>query len=313
MKKYNVYIDGAEGTTGLRIRQRLADQADIALIDIPESLRKDPAARGQLINQSDLVFLCLPDEAAREAVALARPDVRIIDTSTAHRTHPDWRYGFPELGPDFRNHVINGHRISLPGCHASGFIALVRPLIEAGVLNPDAPLSCFSLTGYSGGGKKMIAAYQNSERAAAYAAPRPYALGQAHKHLPEMAAYAGLKTPPVFCPVVADFYNGMVISVPLHAGQLTRMLSARAVAEIYRDFYSEDAGLVRALPYTGENGILSANELADSDVMQVGVEGNNERFTLMARLDNLGKGACGAAIQCMNLMLGRPELAGLVV
>lgn len=314
MKEYRIFIDGAEGTTGLQLRRRLAARENITLLEISESGRKDAGERKKLMDRSDLVFLCLPDEAAREAAVTARDsDVKIIDASTAHRTSPLWQYGFPELDADFRENIIHGRRISVPGCHASGFVALVRPLVQAGILAADAALCCLSLTGYSGGGKQMIAEYENPARSAGYAAPQIYALQQQHKHLPEMAVYAGLSHPPVFCPVVADYYSGMVVSVPLHASQLKQAIPPDAIVTLYQETYSLASGLVQVLRYTGANGVSPANQLSGSDRMELSVEGNAERFTLTARFDNLGKGACGAAIQCMNLALGLPELEGLII
>ncbi len=304
-----VFIDGAAGTTGLRIHERLAERPDVTLLTLPEEARKDPAARAACMNVADVVFLCLPDAAAAEAVGFVTdPDVVVIDTSTAHRTAPGWVYGFPEL-PGARDAIRGAKRIANPGCHASGFIALVAPLVAAGILKKDAQLTCFSLTGYSGGGKKMIAAYEAADRSPLYDAPRQYGLSQTHKHLPEMTAYTGLVTPPVFCPIVADYYAGMEVTVPLFARQVKG--GKAAVEAVYRDCYAE--GLIRYAEAADEEGFLAANAFAGLDTMQVTVTGSDERFLLVARFDNLGKGASGAAIQNMNVALGLDETTGLNV
>jgi N-acetyl-gamma-glutamyl-phosphate reductase len=308
-----VFIDGREGTTGLRIHERLSAFPDISLLTLPEERRKHPAARRELLHEADIAFLCLPDDAARESAQLAQGSaVRIIDASTAHRTAQGWNYGFPELSAAHAQAVQNGARTAVPGCHASGFIALAYPLVASGALDPSSLLSCFSLTGYSGGGKKMIAEYEDPERDIAYSSPRQYATAQSHKHLPEMQIHAGLDTPPVFNPVVADFYAGMLVSVPLHKAQLSKPLSARDIQAIYAEHY-DGRRLIYVHPYAGKNLTLAANALSGRDCMELFVEGNDERMTLFARFDNLGKGASGAAVQCMNLMLGRDETAGLVL
>ena len=307
MKK--VFIDGSAGTTGLRIADRLSHRRDIELITLPDNLRKDPSARHDALNEADIAFLCLPDEAAKEAAAMVENDrTAVIDTSTAHRVSPGWVYGFPEIG-GFREKIVSAKRIANPGCHASGFIALVAPLREAGILPPDAPLSCFSLTGYSGGGKKMIAAYEAEGRETLLDAPRMYGLTQAHKHLPEMQKYCGLEQAPIFCPVVAPYYAGMEVTVPLFAHQLKG--GRAAVERLYAAYYAK--GLVRFVSGDDEAGCLSAGALAGRDDMLITVQGNEERILLIARFDNLGKGASGAAIQNMNLILGAEEKAGLEV
>ena len=304
-----VFIDGAAGTTGLRIHERLAERPDVTLLTLPEEARKDPAARAACMNVADVVFLCLPDAAAVEAVGFVTdPDVVVIDTSTAHRVCPGWAYGFPEL-PGARDAIRGAKRIANPGCHASGFVALVAPLVAAGILSKEAELSCFSLTGYSGGGKKMIAAYEAADRSPLYDAPRQYGLLQAHKHLPEMTAYTGLVTPPVFCPIVADYYAGMEVTVPLFASQIKG--GREAVAAAYSTCYGE--GLIRYVEQADEEGFLSAGAFAGLDTMQVTVAGNDERLLLIARFDNLGKGASGAAIQNMNVALGLDETTGLTL
>jgi N-acetyl-gamma-glutamyl-phosphate reductase len=304
-----VFIDGSAGTTGLRIAERLSARPDLLLIRLPESLRKDREARRDALNRADVVFLCLPDAAAREAVALIEnPDTVVIDTSTAHRTDPAWVYGFPEL-PGRREKIRYAKRIANPGCHASGFIALIEPLVDRGLLDPSTPLSCTSLTGYSGGGKAMIAAYEAQDRDPLLAAPRLYGLSQTHKHLPEMRLYAGLTAPPVFCPIVAPYYAGMTAIVPLPAEAVRGGLPAAAAC--YRDRYRE--GLIRFRPDADEEGFLSAAALAGRDDMEIAVFGNEERLLLVSRFDNLGKGASGAAIQNMNILLGLDETTGLVL
>ena len=303
----NVFVDGSAGTTGLNILERLAGRQDIALLTLPEERRKDESSRREMLNAADLVFLCLPDAAAREAVSwLKDPSVRVIDTSTAHRTAPGWVYGFPELSGQ-RERIMSARLVANPGCHASGFIALARPLAEEGMIPPDTALTSFSLTGYSGGGKKMIAEYEAPDRPALLDAPRMYGLGQTHKHLPEMQALCGLDAAPAFCPVVAPYYAGMEVVVPLFRGQCKA--APAEIAACYEAYYR--CGLVRYTPADSEGGFLSANALQGTDELHVTVCGNGERILLVARFDNLGKGACGAAIQNMNLMTGRPEYEGL--
>ena len=297
-----VYIDGKEGTTGLQIYDRLAARTDIELLLIDEERRKDTEERRKLLNAADLVFLCLPDAAAVEAVSLIENgNTRVIDCSTAHRTHPDWAYGFPELSAKRREAIRTARRVANPGCHATGFISIVYPLTALGILPRDAALSCFSLTGYSGGGKKMIAQYEG-ERESELDSPRIYGLSQGHKHLPEMQKVCGLTVPPVFSPIVASYYKGMATTVPLF---LDRETLARALTEYYRG-----PGVVRVCD-EWEGTMLAANTLAGSDNLRLIVQGNRERSTVTALFDNLGKGASGAAVQNMNLMLGFEETAGL--
>ena len=304
-----VFIDGSAGTTGLRIADRLAQRKDIQVMTLSDELRKDPNARKDAICSAHVAFLCLPDDAARESVALAGDHgVKIIDTSTAHRTDPAWAYGFPEL-TGLRQKIENATRIANPGCHASGFVALVQPLVQTGIIKSDAALTCFSLTGYSGGGKKMIAQYEDPQRDPLLQAPRQYALTQQHKHLKEMVSLCQLQTAPVFCPIVADFYSGMEVTVPLFAKDLTA--DADTIRQLYKEYYAK--GLVRYSDATDPDGMLSAMAFSGRDDMQVGVFGNQERILLTARFDNLGKGASGAAIQNMNIALGLDETTGLNV
>lgn len=307
MKK--IFIDGSAGTTGLRIHERLSLRDDIELITLSDEKRKEPACRKEAINTADIAFLCLPDDAAREAVSFIENDnTVVIDTSTAHRTDPSWAYGFPELSEKQYEKIKNSKRIAVPGCHASGFIALVYPLIESGILSSDILLSCFSLTGYSGGGKKMIGEYESDNRDALLDAPRIYGLTQTHKHLKEMKAISGIDNFPAFLPVVGDFYSGMAVSVPLFASQING--SIEDIKEAYRKKYNW--GMVSFKENADENGFLSAAAFSTKDTMAVSVYGNDERITLEAVYDNLGKGASGAAIECMNIVLGAPFSYGLV-
>lgn len=302
-----VFIDGSAGTTGLRINERLIARNDIELIKLPEEHRKDISARKEAINSSDVTFLCLPDTAAVEAVAFAdNPDTVIIDTSTAHRTAIGWDYGFPEIS-DNRTKLSQSKRIANPGCHASGFIALIAPLTEYGIIKPSAKLTCFSVTGYSGGGKKMIAQYEDKNRNTLLSSPRQYALNQQHKHLKEMAYISGLDSFPAFCPIVADFYSGMEVTVPI----FTEGLSANIddIKKAYQEYYKN--GFVHFCNNADEEGFLSAGAYSGKDNMELSVFGNDERILLVARYDNLGKGASGAAIQNMNIVLGLDEKTGL--
>ena len=303
-----VFIDGSAGTTGLRIRERLSARPDLSLITLPEELRKDPSARAEALDTADVAFLCLPDAAAVEAVSLLGSDSTvIIDTSTAHRTAEGWAYGFPELAGQ-REKIAGSKRIANPGCHASGFIALVAPLVDAGILKSDVRLSCFSLTGYSGGGKKMIADYTADSRDPLLDAPRQYGLSQTHKHLPEMSKVCGLQYLPVFCPIVAPYYAGMEVTVPLTPAETGT--SMEQIRNVYRDYYR--SGMVFFRDGADESGFLSAGSMAGRDDMEISVFGQEDRILLVSRFDNLGKGASGAAIQNMNLVLGLDEAAGLV-
>ncbi len=311
-----VFIDGQEGTTGLSIARRLAGREDIQLIAIDDALRKDAQERRKKIHEADIAILCLPDEAARESVRLAEgSNVRILDASTAHRTKSGWAYGFPELSQEHRKAIKKDARVSVPGCHASGFAGIVYPLVKAGILPPDYPVVCHSVTGYSGGGKKMIAEYEAAGRSALLDSPRQYALIQSHKHQPEMQAVCGLMEAPMFNPIVADFYSGMVVSVPMHTRLLIGKPWKKAIHELLTSRYQGEK-LVRVLPLGAEEtlgGFLPAGGLAGRDDMEILVSGNDERVLLAARFDNLGKGASGAAVQCLNLMLGADELTGLIV
>ncbi len=305
---YKIFIDGSAGTTGLRIRERLSERRDIELLILPEELRKDASARAEMLNQSDISFLCLPDAAAVEAVSLVEnPNTVVIDTSTAHRTAEGWAYGMPELS-GLRERIMTATRIANPGCHAGGFIALVRPLVELGIIRHDVQLTCFSLTGYSGGGKKMIAEYEGADRDPLFDAPRIYALGQEHKHLKEMSKLCGLSKAPVFSPIVASYYSGMEVSVSLTSDMISCTLADIKTA--YTDYYK--SGLIRYDDST-EGGFISASAFSGRDDMTVAAFGNDERITLISRFDNLGKGASGAAIQNMNIRLGLDEAEGLVV
>ena len=305
MKK--VFIDGSAGTTGLRIYERLSQRKDIELVSLPDEIRKDFNARKDIINSSDIVFLCLPDDAARESVSMVEnPDVCIIDTSTAHRTADGWTYGFPEIGGRHEK-IASSRRVANPGCHASGFISLVAPLVELGILKKDAALTCFSLTGYSGGGKKMIAQYQEPGRNVLLDAPRQYGLTQKHKHLPEMAVVSGLDKDPVFCPIVAPYYAGMQVTVPVFADMVNT--DPAGIAAAYEDYY--DGPVVRYCGSSDDGGFLSAGLFAGKDRMAISVFGNGERILLTSSFDNLGKGASGAAVQNMNIILGVDETTGL--
>ena len=303
---YKVFIDGSAGTTGLKIYDRLKLRKDVSLITLPEELRKDACARKDAINSADVCFLCLPDDAARESVTLVENNkVIVIDTSTAHRTSDKFAYGFPEL-KGYKEKIKNSKFIANPGCHASGFISLIQPLIDAGAIKSDAKLSCYSLTGYSGGGKKMIAEYESQDRPSAFDAPRLYALSQSHKHLPEIQKVCRLDYAPVFMPIVCDYACGMQVTVPLFTSDLR--CSIEEVKEIYKQLYN---GKVVYYTEENENGFLTSNNLSGRDDMQVSVFGNGDRITLVSRFDNLGKGASGAAVQNMNVALGIDETYGL--
>ncbi len=312
MEKAKIFIDGSEGTTGLRIHERFAGRDDIELLTISKELRKEKEERARLINQSDITFLCLPDDAARESVSLIENDkVRVIDTSTAHRTCEGWAYGFPELSKVHRKQIKEGKRVAVPGCHATGFISLVYPLVSSGILPRDYPVSAFSLTGYSGGGKKMIAEYEGSGRLPELDSPREYALSQKHKHLKEMKAVTGLNREPLFSPIVADYYSGMVVTLPLYNDHLKGSPSPEGLCRFFEEYYGGEP-FIKVMPFGAEGkGMMAGNACAGWDGLRIFVTGNEERVTLHAQFDNLGKGASGAAVQCLNLMLGCEESRGL--
>ena len=302
-----VFIDGSAGTTGLRIHERLSERNDITLLTISDELRKDPMAKREISLSADIVFLCLPDDSAREAVAnIGSAGPVVIDTSTAHRTDPNWTYGMPELN-GYREKIKSCKRIANPGCHASGFIALVQPLVEAGLISRDELLTCFSITGYSGGGKKMIADYESKDRDPLLSAPRQYALTQNHKHLKEMSVISSLDNLPLFSPIVSDFYCGMEVTVPLFARQLKG--NVNDVKAVYKSIYN--GPIVKYCDDPSENGLMSASKFDHDDGMEISVLGNDDRILLVSRFDNLGKGASGAAIQNMNVFLGCDETTGL--
>ncbi len=304
-----VFIDGSAGTTGLRIYDRLTTRKDIELIILDENIRKDISARKEALNSSDIAFLCLPDAAAIDTIALVEnPNTAIIDTSTAHRTSEGWSYGFPELQSS-KDIIANSKRIANPGCHASGFVALIQPLVKNNLINKNTDLTCFSLTGYSGGGKNMIAEYESTERSPLLEGPRQYALTQQHKHLKEMKIISGLENSPIFCPIVANFYSGMEVTVPLFAKDVKGNIDD--IKAIYKNCYNTQ--LLHYDEECDESGFLSASAFSGFDDMQITVKGNEDRILLVARFDNLGKGASGSAIQNMNILLGLPETTGLKV
>ena len=308
MKK--IFIDGKAGTTGLRIYERLESRKDIEIILLSDDERKDPTARKKALNSCDIAFLCLPDDAARESVSMIENDnVVVIDTSTAHRTLDGWCYGFPELSKELDTKLKNAKRIAVPGCHASGFIALVKPLIDADFISNDELLTCHSITGYSGGGKKMIADYENGERDDLLDAPRQYGIGQTHKHLKEMQAITGLKNAPIFCPIVSDFYSGMMVTVPIFASQLKNGKTVNDIKQLFADKYTSN--IVKYEENFDDAGFISAAKLKNSDAMTVTVAGNEERILLIAVYNNLGKGASGAAIECMNVVLEQDKTLAL--
>ena len=312
--KTKIFIDGSEGTTGLRIYERFEGRDDVELLKISSELRKDVNERKRLINESDITFLCLPDAAARESVSLVENEnVRIIDTSTAHRTEEGWAYGFAELSDAHRDAIKNGKRIAVPGCYATGFISLVYPMIAKGIMPADYPVSSFAMSGYSGAGKKVIAAYEADERPIDFDAPREYALTQEHKHLKEMKKITGLNKEPLFSPIICDYYSGMVVSVPLYTSMLNGVSSVEDVHKAISDFYAGEQ-FVKVMPLdasAGEGNMLAGNACSGWDGLRIFVTGNADRIVLSSQFDNLGKGASGAAIQCLNIMLGCEESKGL--
>ncbi len=305
-----VFIDGKAGTTGLRIYERLSARGDVELLTLPEERRKDAAARKDMMNAADVVFLCLPDDAAREAAAFVEnPHTVVIDASTAHRTERGWAYGFPELAPSFRRAIETSKRIANPGCYASGFLAIVYPLVAGGIAACDYPFVCHAVSGYSGAGKKGIEQYESAERSGLFDAPRLYALSLAHKHLPEMTKIAGLSHAPAFNPYVCDFYAGMSVSVPLHRRLLRKNLSKEEVFSYFAEYYARHNYI--SVTQNSEEGFLSAAKFVGTNMLEIFVGGSDEQIQLTARLDNLGKGASGAAIQNMNIALGLDETEGL--
>ena len=304
MSKPLIYIDGQEGTTGLKILERFGDRNDIELLTISEELRKDTAERKRLINMADYVFLCLPDAAAIEAVSLLENDrTRIIDASTAHRTNPDWAYGFPELSREHYNRIKDSKRVAVPGCYASGFASIIYPLVKSGVMPADYPVTAFASSGYSGGGKKMIAQYEAENRDGQLDSTRFYALGMLHKHLPEMQYVSGLEYTPAFTPFVGDYFNGMAFFVPLHTRLLGGSVNVQSLRGFFEEYYS-GCGRISVLGADdAADGFIASNTLANSDNMQIFVMGSDDRPLICSRFDNLGKGASGAAVQCLDIML----------
>lgn len=312
--KTKVFIDGSEGTTGLRIDERFQNRDDVEILKIDPEKRKDAEERKKLINASDITFLCLPDAAARESVSLVENEnVCIIDTSTAHRTEEGWAYGFPELSAAHRENIIKGKRIAVPGCHASGFIALVYPLVAAGIMPSEYPVSALSISGYSGAGKKAIAQYGDKDRPKELSSGREYALAQQHKHLKEMQKITGLSRKPLFTPIIDDYYSGMVVSVPVYADMLNDNQSVEKLQQFYAEYYKGQKFIkvAAADDEVAASGFLPGNGLSGWDGMKIYVTGNEERIVLSSQFDNLGKGASGAAIECMNLVLGCEEDKGL--
>ena len=311
--KANVYIDGREGTTGLQIYDRLSGREDINLLLIDDDKRKDLTERKKYLNGADIVFLCLPDGAAVEAVGLIdNPNTRVIDASTAHRTAAGWVYGFPELLAGQRQRIKFAKRVANPGCHATGFLSIVAPLVAMDILPADYPVTCFSLPGYSGGGKKMIAEYEGDGKAEELYSPRIYGTNLKHKHLPEMQVLSGLKHPPVFSPIVDDYYKGMATGIQLHNALLKGKPTGQDICELLGRYY-EDQTMVRVAPWGSETGMLAANAFSGYDNLEISVTGTGEQTLIVSRFDNLGKGASGAAVQNMNLMLGLDETTGLAV
>ena len=312
--KTKIFIDGSEGTTGLRIHERFQGRDDIELLHINPDLRKDPEERKKMINASDITFLCLPDAAARESVSLVENEnVTVIDTSTAHRTEEGWAYGFPELSDNHRDAIKKGKRIAVPGCYASGFISLVYPLVAGGILPKDYPVSSFALSGYSGAGKKTIAVYEGEDRPAELSAGREYALTQQHKHLKEMKKITGLERTPLFSPIIDDYYSGMVVSVPLFTDMLAKKETPESLLAFYADYYKGQQFIKVSAPddEVAASGFLAGNGLSGWDGLKIYVTGNEERLVVSSQFDNLGKGASGAAIQCLNILLGCDEAKGL--
>lgn len=309
---YKVFIDGKEGTTGLKIFQRFANRDDVEIITIEEEKRKDPSEKAKIINSSDFTFLCLPDEAAVESVKLCtNPDTRIIDASTAHRVNPDWAYGFPELDSSFRRKIEKSKRVAVPGCYASGTVAILYPLVKSGIMPRDYPVVVHAVSGYSGAGKKTIALYESENRNPELDSPRLYALTQNHKHLPEMKLISGLEYQPIFNPYICDYFQGMTVTVGLHSRMLNKKVTARDVWDMFREHY-KGCRFVKVEEFmVFAEQFIAANTLAGTNNMQIFIYGNDERIMITTRFDNLGKGASGAAVQCMNIMMGIDEGKGL--
>lgn len=310
-----IFIDGKEGTTGLKIYERFANRSDIEILQIDDEKRKDPVEKAKMINASDYTFLCLPDAASIESVALCtNPETRIIDASTAHRTNPEWAYGFPELDKSFREKIVSSKRVAVPGCYASGSNAILYPLVKSGILPKDYPVVIHAVSGYSGAGKKAIAQYEAEGRNPELDSPRLYALTQAHKHLPEIKKISGLDFEPVFNPYVCDYFQGMTVTVGLHSRLLSKKVTAKDVWQMFADHY-EGTNFVKVAGFMGEGTLpeqfIPANTLANTNDMQVFVYGNDDRIMVTTRFDNLGKGASGAAVQCLNVMMGIDETTGL--
>ncbi len=309
-----VYIDGQAGTTGLKIVDRLQNREDITLLKIAEEDRRNPEKRAEMMAEADFTFLCLPDDAAREAVTLAGDRTRILDASTAHRTNPDWAYGFPELSPAFREKIAGSARTAVPGCYASGFLSLMYPMVQNGLLPADFPVFAYATSGYSGAGKNAIAQYESEDKPFEFGSPRQYALAQQHKHLPEMQKFAGLTHPPMFNPIICDYHSGMVVSIPVQTRMLDKKITLAQVNGMFREHYA-DAKLVQVNPMMEEEQksfFLASNTLSGQNKLEIFTFGNDEQILLCARLDNLGKGASGAAVQCLNIMMGIDETTGLL-
>lgn len=313
MKK-KVFVDGQEGTTGLKIHEYLSQRTDIEWLSIDSEKRKDVEERSRLLNSADIVFLCLPDAAAREAVSLIKNDrTRVIDASTAHRTHPDWAYGLPELSSEHREKIKNSHRLAVPGCHATGFNIGIYPLVKSGIVPTDYPITCTSITGYSGGGKSLIKKYEEAVDGSLHS-PRPYALRLQHKHLPEMQAVTGIQHPPIFVPVVANYFKGMGVMLPLVPRLFNRIMNAAQVRDFLAEYYAGER-FIKVMPYdaaaTLEEGFFPIENCNGTNRIEIFVFGSNEQLLIISRFDNLGKGASGAAVQCMNIMLDVDETTGL--
>ncbi len=308
----NVFIDGKEGTTGLQIYDRLEKRADVKIITLSEELRKDVNARKECLNSADVSFLCLPDAAAIEAVALVdNPKAKIIDASTAHRTNPEWVYGLPELSDERREQIANAKRVANPGCHATGFITLVAPLVKAGIVSADYPFVAHSISGYSGAGKKAIAQYESADRDISLSSPREYALGLTHKHLPEMVRECGLEHKPIFNPFICDYYCGMCVTVPVYASLLNKKYKVNDVREFFAEYYARQ-NFIKVVESDKIPQFLAANSLADTNNLNIYVTGSDEQILLASVFDNLGKGASGAAVQNMNIMFGLDETTSLI-